>query len=91
MFTLNQSYEEILSKEPVGRAVGNLFPSCWMQRITPDHAQDAMCYIAETVRNSFPGGRICGKRQSFDGNVRKAAVLFCSPMEETTRWMDSRG
>lgn len=50
MFTLNQSYEEILSEEPVGRAVGNLFPSCWMQRITPPHAQDAMCYIAETVR-----------------------------------------
>ncbi len=50
MFTLNQSYEEITGNELIKRAVGNLFPSCWMQRVTPAHTRNAMCHIAKTVR-----------------------------------------
>lgn len=50
MFTLDHTYEELISIEPVGRAVGNFFPSCWMQRIPSVHNRDAMRSIAETVQ-----------------------------------------
>lgn len=33
MFTEDHTFEEIKGKEPIGRALGNLFPSCWISRI----------------------------------------------------------
>lgn len=45
MFTKNDTLEQILNTEPVKRAVCNLFPSCWLERIPPSHATHTMLQI----------------------------------------------
>lgn len=47
MFTKNHTFMEIMNTEPVGRAIGNLFPSCWISRIPPEHSQMTMEQIQE--------------------------------------------
>lgn len=47
MFTLDSTYEEILNTEPLGRALCNLFPSCWRDRIPAEHAGYTMRRIME--------------------------------------------
>ena len=42
MFTENNPFEEIKNIEPVGRALGNLFPSCWISRIPKEHFDHTM-------------------------------------------------
>lgn len=37
MFTKNNTMNEILNTEPVGRAAGNLFPTCFMARVPVEH------------------------------------------------------
>lgn len=50
MFTANHTYNEIMRTEPIGRAIGNLFPSCWRARIAPEHGDDPMWKIAKKDR-----------------------------------------
>lgn len=47
MFTEDHTFEEIKGKEPIGRALGNLFPSCWTSRIQEEHYGDTMAKIKE--------------------------------------------
>ena len=47
MFTEDHTFEEIKGKEPIGRALGNLFPSCWISRIQEEHYGDTMAKIKE--------------------------------------------
>ena len=47
MFTEDHTFEEIKGKEPIGRALGNLFPSCWISRIQEEHYSDTMAKIKE--------------------------------------------
>ncbi len=47
MFTLDSTYEEILNTEPLGRALCNLFPSCWRDRVPTEHAGYTMRRIME--------------------------------------------
>lgn len=42
MFTKNQTFMEIMNTEPVGRAIGNLFPTCWLSCIPPEHHHKTM-------------------------------------------------
>lgn len=37
MFTKSQTFEEIMQTGPVRKSIGNLFPSCWLDRIPPQH------------------------------------------------------
>ena len=36
---------EILNTEPVGRAAGNLFPTCFMARVPVEHRDHTMAQI----------------------------------------------
>ncbi len=45
MFTENHTLEAIKHTEPIGRALGNLFPSCWISRIPEEHLGHAMAEI----------------------------------------------
>lgn len=45
MFTKNNTFEQILNTEPIKRAIGNLFPSCWLDRIPPQHFRHTMHQI----------------------------------------------
>lgn len=47
MFTLENTFYEIMNTDPVKRAVGNLFPSCWYQRVAGEHVHDTMLQIAK--------------------------------------------
>lgn len=53
MFTLDHTYEEIMNTDPVGRAIGNLFPTCWRDRISPEHAGHTMRRIAQEDKMEF--------------------------------------
>ena len=45
MFTKNNTMNEILNTEPVGRAAGNLFPTCFMARVPVEHRDHTMAQI----------------------------------------------
>lgn len=45
MFTKNDTFEQIMRTDPIRRAIGNLFPSCWLHRIPPQHAAYTMSQI----------------------------------------------
>lgn len=45
MFTKNNNMNEILNTEPVGRAAGNLFPTCFMARVPVEHRDHTMAQI----------------------------------------------
>lgn len=47
MFTLDHTFEEIMKTEPVGRAIGGLFPACWLERIPAHHFGHTMRQIAQ--------------------------------------------
>ncbi len=42
MFTKTQTFEEIIHTVPIQKSIGNLFPSCWLDRISPQHMQHTM-------------------------------------------------
>lgn len=50
MFTIDHTFYEIMHTEPVGKAIGNLFPLCWLGRIPEEHVHDSMRRIAEMDR-----------------------------------------
>lgn len=45
MFTKNDTFEHIMQTGPVKRAIGNLFPACWLERIPPQHYAHTMHQI----------------------------------------------
>lgn len=45
MFTKNDTFEQIMHTNPVQRSIGNLFPSCWLERIPPQHYTHTMHQI----------------------------------------------
>ena len=45
MFTLDHTFYEIMNTDPIKRAIGNLFPSCWVQRVSGEHIHDTMRQI----------------------------------------------
>ena len=47
MFTENNTMNEILNTEPVGRTIGNLFPGCFMARVREEHRDHTMAQIAK--------------------------------------------
>lgn len=47
MFTLENTYEEIINTEPLGRALCNFFPACWRERIPAQHTGYTMGHIME--------------------------------------------
>lgn len=47
MFTANDTFDEIMNTEPVRRAIGNLFPSSWISRVSPEHAHYTLSRIAQ--------------------------------------------
>lgn len=50
MFTKNQTYKEIMQTTPVQKAIGNLFPSCWLSQISPQHEHHTMAQIEKEDR-----------------------------------------
>lgn len=49
MFTKNNTFNQIMHSDPIQKAIGNLFPSCWTQRILPQHAALTMQQIEAEV------------------------------------------
>ena len=47
MFNENNTMNEILNTEPVGRTIGNLFPGCFMARVREKHRDHMMAQIAK--------------------------------------------
>ena len=45
MFTKSNTFEQIMNTEPIQKAINNLFPSCWLNRIPPDHITHTMQQI----------------------------------------------
>lgn len=45
MFTKNDTFEQIMNTKPVRSKLGNLFPSCWLERILPQHYTHTMAQI----------------------------------------------
>lgn len=45
MFTKNDTFEQIMNTEPVKRAIGNLFPTCWLERIPAQYYPHTMRQI----------------------------------------------
>lgn len=45
MFTKNNTMNEILNTEPVSRAIGNLFPTCFLNRVPLEHRDHTMAQI----------------------------------------------
>ncbi len=50
MFTKNDTFEQIMNTEPVKRAIGNLFPTCWLERIDAKHYSHTMRQIEAEVQ-----------------------------------------
>ncbi len=48
-FTLDDRFDEIMNTEPIGRSIGNLFPSCWTARITSEYAHYTMRQIQKRL------------------------------------------
>ena len=62
MFTKNDTFEQIMHTNPIDRSIGNLFPSCWLDRIPPQHhthtmhqieAEDQMEWGAPFISDAF--------------------------------------
>lgn len=45
MFTKNDTFEQIMHTEPIQKTINNLFPSCWSDRISPEHIKHTMQQI----------------------------------------------
>ena len=45
MFTKNDTFERIMHTTPIKRSIGNLFPSCWLERIPALHYTHTMYQI----------------------------------------------
>lgn len=45
MFTKNDTFEQILHTTPIERSIGNLFPSCWSDRVPAEHHTHTMYQI----------------------------------------------
>lgn len=50
MFTKNHTFEEIMNTEPVGKAIGNFFPSCWLCNISPQDMQYTMKQLETEIQ-----------------------------------------
>ncbi|MDE7311179.1 MAG: alpha/beta hydrolase [Eubacterium sp.] len=50
MFTKNNTFDQIMHTEPIQKAIGNLFPSCWTQQILPRYAAHTMQQIESEVQ-----------------------------------------
>ncbi|MCI8889852.1 MAG: alpha/beta hydrolase [Eubacterium sp.] len=62
MFTKNNTFDQIMHTSPVRRAIGNLFPACWLERIPKEHygytmsrieKEDRMDWGAPFISDSF--------------------------------------
>ena len=56
MFTKNNTMNEILNTEPVGRAAGNLFPTCFMARVPVEHRDHTMAQIEKEETMEWSSG-----------------------------------
>ena len=50
MFTLQSTWNEIKTTKPLDRALGNLFPSCWLRLLTKAEEKKTMQQIHNTVK-----------------------------------------
>ena len=50
MFTKNNTFDQIMHTSPIGRAIGNLFPTCWLERIPKEHYGHTMSQIEKEDR-----------------------------------------
>ena len=50
MFTKNDTFNQIMQTTPIRRAIGNLFPSCWLERIPPEHYGYTMSRVEKEDR-----------------------------------------
>lgn len=70
MFTKNDTFEHILQTGPVKRAIGNLFPTCWLERIPPQHDTYTMHQIEAENRMEW------GEPFLSDAFVESANILM---------------
>lgn len=50
MFTKSHTLEEIINTEPIGRSIGNLFPSCWLNQVPQQYFNNTMEQIEKKVQ-----------------------------------------
>ncbi len=45
MFTKNDTFEQIMNTKPIKKAIGGLFPTCWLEQIPPQYSSHTMHQI----------------------------------------------
>ena len=84
-FTLDDRFDEIMNTEPIGRSIGNLFPSCWTARITSEYAHYTMRQIQKKVTMEWGApffcGCFCGMCQYTNVHFFGKAFSFCTIVE----------
>lgn len=80
-FTLDDRFDEIMNTEPIGRSIGNLFPSCWTARITSEYAHYTMRQIQKKVTMEW------GAPFFADAFVECANILMYTFLEKRFRFV----
>ncbi len=87
MFTKNNTFDQIMHTEPIAKAIGNFFPSCWIQRIPKRYASYTMHQIEAEVTmewgEPFFAGAFVECANLLMDTVQNSRFLFVPLWKET--------